>query len=64
MKVNESRYISLFVVNGCIKKLLSIGRVDTYFSQSIVNYLFLNIFFNRFEIVGLLHIAFIVINYL
>ena len=44
MKVNESRYISLFVVSGSIKKLLSIGRVDTYFSRSIVSYLFLNIF--------------------
>ena len=44
VKVNESRYIALFVVSGSIKKLFSVDCVNIYFSQSIVNYLFL-IFF-------------------
>ena len=42
---NESRYIALLVVSGCIKKLFSIACVNIYFSQSIVNYLF-SIFFS------------------
>ena len=40
-KINEVQYISLFVVSGSIKKLFSIDWVNIYFSQSMVNYLFL-----------------------
>ena len=40
IKVNESRYIALFVVSGSIKKLFSIDYVNIY--------LFSIIFFNRF----------------
>ena len=39
-KFKESRYITLFVVSGSIKKFSSIDCVNTYFSQSIANYLF------------------------
>ena len=35
-KINESRYIALFVVSGSIKKLFSINYINIYFSQSIV----------------------------
>ena len=40
LKINESQYITLFVVSGFIKQLFSIDFVNNYFSQSIVNYLF------------------------
>ena len=40
IKINESHYIALFVVSGSIKKPFSIGCVNIYFFQSIVNYLF------------------------
>ena len=60
IKVNESRYIALFVVSGFIKKLLSIDCVNIYFSQSTVNYLFS--LFIRFKSVELPHIAYIVIH--
>ena len=46
-KINESRYIALFAVTGCLKKLFSIDWVNIYFSQSVVSaniYLF-SIFF-------------------
>ena len=61
IKVNESRCIAFFVVSGSIKKVFSIDCVNIYFSQLIVNYLFL-IFFNGFKSVGLPHIAYIVIH--
>ena len=35
-KVNESRYIALFVVSRSIKKLSPIDCVSIYFSQTIV----------------------------
>ena len=40
-KINEPQYIALIVVSGSIKKLFSIDCVNIYFSQSIINYLFL-----------------------
>ena len=47
LKINESRYIALFLVSGSIKKPFSIDctmevydSVNIDFSQSIVNYLF------------------------
>ena len=39
LKINESRYIALFVVSRSINKLFSISCVNIYFSQSIVHYL-------------------------
>ena len=36
LKINESRYIALFMVSGSTKKLFSIDCVNIYFSQSIV----------------------------
>ena len=53
VKVNESRYIALFVVSGSIKKLSLIDFVNAYFSSifffnSFCQILyFLNIFFKR-----------------
>ena len=55
-KVNESQYITLFLVNGSITKLFSTDCVNIYFFQSIVNYLF--------KSVGLPHITYIVIQQL
>ena len=40
IKINDSRYIALFMVSRCIKKLSSIDCVNIYFSKSIANYLF------------------------
>ena len=54
VKVNESRYIALFVVSGSTKKLFVIDFVSIYLSSmfffnSFCQYLpFLNIFFNNF----------------
>ena len=36
LKINESRYIAVFMVSGPIKKLFSINCVNIYFSQSVV----------------------------
>ena len=46
IKVNESRYIALFVVSGSMKKLFSlINTFFQYFFYSFCHYLsFLNIF--------------------
>ena len=46
IKINESRYIALFLASGSIKKLLSIDCVNIYFSQSIHNNAF-SIFFQK-----------------
>ena len=71
VKVNESRYIALFVVSGSIKKLSLIDFVNAYFSSiffSIVFakfYIFLIFFSKEFaprKSVGLPHIAYIVIH--
>ena len=40
VKVKESWYITLFMVNRSIKKLFLINCANIYSSQSIVNYLF------------------------
>ena len=47
-KVNESRYITLFVVSGSFKKRFLIDCVNIYFSQSIVytNIYLFSIFFS------------------
>ena len=68
LKVNESRYIALFVVSGSMKKLFSIDCVNIYFSKSVVlaNIYIFSIFFSidftRWKIVRLPHIAYIVIH--
>ena len=46
IKINESRYIALFLVSGSIKKLLSIDCVNIFFSQSIDNNAF-SVFFQK-----------------
>ena len=53
VKVNESRYIALFVVSGSIKKLVLIDFVNTYlfsifFSIVFVNIYLFSIFFQDF----------------
>ena len=66
IKINESRYIGLFMVSGSIKKLFSI--INIYFYQSIVfanDYLFSIFFlidFAQWKSLGLPHIAYIVIH--
>ena len=40
LKINESQYITLFVVSVSIKSLFSTDCVNIYFSQSKVSYLF------------------------
>ena len=49
-KLNESRYIALFMVSGSIKKLSSID----YFNIYLVS-LFRSIYFARWKRVGLYH---------
>ena len=61
LKINEPRYIALFVVSGSIKKLFSIDCVNIYFSQSIL-IIFSQHFCNRFKSVGLAHTAYILIQ--
>ena len=57
LKINESRYVELFVVRGSIKKLFLIDYVNIY--------LFCNIFsidFARWKSVGLPYVAYIMIR--
>ena len=54
IKVNESRYIALFLVSGSIKKLVSIDYLNTYIFS-----IFCSINFARWESVGLPHSAYI-----
>ena len=71
LKVNESRYIALFVVSGSIKKTFSIDFAIIYFfsiffSKAFANiYIFLIFFsidFARWKSGGLPHIAYIMID--
>ena len=57
LKVNESRYIELFVFSGSINKFFSIDCVNMYLSL-----IFFSIDFRREENMGLPHIAYIVIH--
>ena len=61
LKINEPRYIALFMVSGSIKKLVSIDCVNIYLSQSIL-IIFSQHFCNRFKSVGLAHTAYILIH--
>ena len=57
VKVNESRYIALFVFRGSIKKLFSIDSVNIYLFS-----IFFSIDFSRWKGVRLPHVAYIVIQ--
>ena len=75
VKVNESRYIALFVFSKSIKKLFSIDCVNIYhllifFSIDFaINYIDIDLFsiffsidFARWKSAGLPHIAYIIIH--
>ena len=55
LKVNESRYIALFVISLSVKKLFSIDCDNIY-----VFSIFTSINFARWKSVGLLHTTYIV----
>ena len=57
IKINESRYIALFVVSGFIKKLFTNAYVNIYLFK-----IFFAINFTQWKSVVLLHIAYIVIH--
>ena len=57
LKLNESRYIALFVVSGSIKKLFSIDCVNIYLFS-----IFFSIDFSGWKSVGLPHTAYNVIH--
>ena len=56
LKVNESRYIALFMFSGSIKKLFSIDCINVYFLSILFA-----IDFARWKRAGLHHFAYIVI---
>ena len=56
-KINESRYVALFVVSGSIKKFLSLDYANTYLFL-----IFFSIDFDGWKSVGLLYITYIVIH--
>ena len=57
LKVNESWYIALFLVNGSIKKFFSIDNVNIYLLS-----ISFSIDFACWKSVGLSHIAYVVIQ--
>ena len=57
LKINESRYIALFVFSGSIKKLFAIDYVNIYLFS-----IFFSIDFTGWKSVGLPHVAYIVIH--
>ena len=57
LKINESRYIALFMVDGSIKKRFSTDYVNIYLFS-----IFVSIDFAQWKSVGLPHIDYIVIH--
>ena len=57
LKINEARYITLFLVSGSIKKLFTINYVNVYLFS-----IFVSIDFTRWKSVRQPHIAYIVIH--
>ena len=57
LKVNESRYIALFVVSGSIKKLFSFDYVNIYLFSKLFS-----IDFVQWKSVGLPRIPYVVIH--